>query len=212
MSFPEVLELLRLRVVTLIALAASTLTWPAVRDTPKEQDAASWNLRAVAGQDIASSETCTRCHSTSGAGPDLARGRVSRDDQWIASHLADPEMIAADLRPAPATGLKVLEAGAVLAYLQKIREGAPPPRMSPGDRLAANIFARRCVSCHALDGDGGNEGPDLTHEGTKHDAAWLVRWITNPSSIDPDADMPSFGGKITDAEMTAIASYLATRK
>lgn len=199
-------------IVTLIAVAASTLTWLGFRDTPKEKDAALWSPRAVAGQDIASSEKCTRCHAPGGAGPDLTRGRVSRDDQWIASHLADPDMIAAELRPAPPTALNLLETRAVLAYVQKIREGAPSPRISSEGRLAANVFATRCVSCHVLDGDGGSEGPDLTHEGKQHDAAWLVRWITSPSAVDPVADMPSFGGKITDAEMSAIAHYLANRK
>ena len=80
------------------------------------------------------------------------------------------------------------------------------------DRLAARVFATRCVTCHMLDGDGGKEGPDLTHEGQKHDAAWLARWITNPSDVDPIADMPAFGGKISTAELTAISNYLAGRK
>jgi ubiquinol-cytochrome c reductase cytochrome b subunit len=199
-------------IVTLIAVAASTLTWLGFRDAPKDKDASLWNPRAVAGLDIAASEKCTRCHTTGGSGPDLTRGRVSRDDQWIAAHVSDPEMIAAGLRPVPPTGLKLLETRAVLAYVQKIREGAPAPRISPGERLAAGVFATKCVSCHMLDGDGGKEGPDLTHEGKQHDAAWLTRWIADPSAIDPIADMPAFHGKISDAELTAIANFLASRK
>jgi nitric oxide reductase subunit C len=199
-------------IVTLVAVAMSSLTWFGFRDMPQEKDSAPWNPRAVAGQDIASSSRCTGCHSTGGAGPDLTSGRISRDDEWIASHLTDPGMIAPGASLPASAGLKALEAQAVLAYVEKIRQGARPPRLSPEDRIAANVFATRCVSCHTLNGDGGTEGPDLTHEGQKHDAAWLAAWITDPSAVDPIADMPSFGGRITGAELTAISNYLAARK
>ena len=68
-----------------------------------------------------------------------------------------------------------------------------------------------CVSCHTIDGDGGREGPDLTHAAKSRDrtAAWFRRWITDPGLVNPDAEMPAFGGKLSDAELTAIAEYLA---
>jgi ubiquinol-cytochrome c reductase cytochrome b subunit len=199
-------------VVTLVIVAVSTLTWLGFRDKPKEADAANWGPRAVAGEDIAKEDRCTRCHAPNGVGPDLSRGRISRDDQWITGHVADPEMIAPGLRPPPADGLKTMEARAVIAYVQKIREDAPEPRMSPQDRLASKVFATRCAACHVIEGDGGKEGPDLTHEGKKQNAQWLARWISDPPSVDPDADMPSFKGKLSDAELTAISQYLAARK
>jgi ubiquinol-cytochrome c reductase cytochrome b subunit len=199
-------------VVTLVIVAVSTLTWLGFRDTPVETDPAIWRPRAIGGLDIARSDRCTRCHAPGGSGPDLTRGRVARDDQWIEGHVADPEMIAPGLRPPPASGLKALEAKAVIAYVQKIHEGAPPPRVDGPDRIASDLFATRCIACHVIDGDGGKEGPDLTHAGKKHDAAWFVRWITNPSAVNPDAEMPAFGGKITDEQMTAIAAYLAGRQ
>ena len=121
-------------------------------------------------------------------------------------------MIAPGQRPAPAAGLKAMEARAVLAYVQKIRESAPAPRISAEGRLASQVFATRCIACHVVDGDGGKEGPDLSHEGKKQDAAWLTRWITDPSAVDPDADMPAFRGKLSDAELAAVVSYLAARK
>jgi mono/diheme cytochrome c family protein len=171
-----------------------------------------WSPRAIAGLDIARDDRCTRCHTSGGAGPDLMRGRISRDNQWITGHVADPEMIAPGLRPPPPAGLKVMEARAVVAYVDKVRESAPPPRVSPQDRIASTVFATRCIACHIIDGDGGKEGPDLSHEGKKQNAAWLARWIADPSAVDPDADMPSFKGKLSDAEMQAISAYLANRK
>jgi len=55
-------------------------------------------------------------------------------------------------------------------------------------------------------------GPDLTHEGTRHDAKWLKDWISEPETIDPAANMPSFLGRLTDEQLAAIANYLAARK
>ena len=140
------------------------------------------------------------------------RGRISRDDQWISGHVADPDMIAPGLRPPPPTGLKLMEARAAVAYVQKVREGAPLPQVSAETRLASHVFATRCIACHIIDGDGGKEGPDLSHEGKKQNVQWLTRWIADPSAVDPDADMPAFGGKISDAELKAVAEFLAQRK
>jgi ubiquinol-cytochrome c reductase cytochrome b subunit len=199
-------------VVTLVVVAVSTLTWLGFRDTPVERDPSLWNMRAVAGLDIATSSRCTSCHTAGGSGPDLTRGRINRDEQWIAGHVSDPQMIAPGLRPAPADALKNQETRAVIAWVQKVREGAPPPRVAGADRLAMDVFATRCITCHVIDGDGGKEGPELTHEGKKHDAAWLARWIANPAAVNPDSDMPAFAGKLTEAELSAISQYLERRK
>ena len=40
---------------------------------------------------------------------------------------------------------------------------------------------------------------------TKHDAATLRRWIVDPEQVDPDADMPSFGDRLTAAQLDAIS-------
>ena len=202
-------------IVTLVVVGVGTLTWLGFRDEPKTSAESVWSPRAVAGADIASTDKCVRCHSSGGSGPDLTRGRIGRDDQWILDHVADPEMIAAGLRPPPANGLKQLEARAIVAYVHKLRAGVTDPPKLPADtRLAEDVFATRCIGCHTIEGDGGKEGPDLTHAAKKpdHTADWFVKWITDPSAVNPDAEMPPLGGKLTDQEMQAIANYLAARK
>ncbi len=196
-------------------IGALTLTALGLRDAPRSDNALAWGARALGGYDIATSGQCARCHQPGGAGPDLSRGKVVRDDVWIQSHLADPEMIAPGMRPAPPDAPNVLAQRAVIAYVRKVRAGAPPPpAMGATDRIANRVFATKCVACHIIDGDGGKEGPDLTHEAKKADrtAAWLKRWITDPAAVDPSADMPSFGNKLTDAEIGAIAEWLAAKK
>jgi cbb3-type cytochrome oxidase cytochrome c subunit len=63
-----------------------------------------------------------------------------------------------------------------------------------------------------IDGEGGIQGPDLSHVGAMRDAKWLRDWITDPTTIKFDANMPAFGDRLNDAEMTAIVTYLAARK
>ena len=63
-----------------------------------------------------------------------------------------------------------------------------------------------------IDFEGGASGPDLTNVGQRHDAKWLKDWIAEPEAIDPAANMPPFIDRLTDAQLTAIANYLAARK
>jgi len=48
--------------------------------------------------------------------------------------------------------------------------------------------------------------------GATRDAAWLRAWITEPEALEPFANMPAFGDTLTDAELTALAEYLAGRR
>jgi mono/diheme cytochrome c family protein len=125
-------------------------------------------------------------------------------------HVTDPEMIAPGLREPP-TAVSEREAAAVVAYVQRASR-QPYPGFAPGVEAAAVVWARYCVGCHTLDGDGGRQGPDLSKEGAKHDMATLRRWITNPEGVDPEADMPAFGKRLKPQELDAIAAYLAARK
>jgi mono/diheme cytochrome c family protein len=63
-----------------------------------------------------------------------------------------------------------------------------------------------------FEGEGGDQGPDLTHAGKERDAQWLREWIADPEAMDELADMPAFIDRLTPEELTAIADYLATRK
>ena len=74
------------------------------------------------------------------------------------------------------------------------------------------MFARFCIGCHTIDGEGGKDGPDLSKIGEKHDAAYLQRLIADPEAVNPKAEMPSFETRLSAAELDAIATYLASRK
>ena len=96
--------------------------------------------------------------------------------------------------------------------MAKVRTGAAYPSISAETRTASLVIGRYCASCHMIEGEGGSAGPDLTHEGAKHDAKWLKEWITDPSTVDPAANMPPFGDRLSADELTHLANYLANRK
>ena len=47
------------------------------------------------------------------------------------------------------------------------------------------MWARYCVGCHIIDGDGGKDGPELSKAGEKHDVETLKTWIIDPEAVEP---------------------------
>ncbi len=199
-------------VATVFGLCAlATLTALGWRDKPSStRPAETWTMREIGGRSLAAAQQCSRCHSDAGVADPIDSTPASRGGEWLMGHVTDPEMIAPGLREPP-TAISEREAAAVVAYAQRASRQIYPG-FPPSVEAAAIVWARFCVGCHTLDGDGGKQGPDLSHEGTKHDLATLRRWITNPEAVDPEADMPAFGKRLKPQELDAIAQFLAARK
>ena len=192
-------------------LSVVTLTTLGWRDRPASAASPdAWTLREIGGRFYAQKLNCTRCHSETGLADPLEGGPSTRGPEWISGHIVDPDMIAPGMRESPTT-VHEREAAAIAAYARRAARD-PYPGYPPTVEVVAPIWARYCVGCHKIEGDGGTDGPDLTHEGTKHDAATLRRWIEDPEQVDPDADMPAFGDRLSGAQLDAIAAYLASRK
>jgi ubiquinol-cytochrome c reductase cytochrome b subunit len=186
-----------------------SLTTLGALDKPPQQ-AAGWSVREMAGAALISTgDRCSRCHSPTGVAAPIAAGHIGRAQDWLAMHVADPEMIAAGLREAPATNDR--DTLALLAALARMR-GAEPPAADDATRHLMVTVNRQCLGCHLIDGVGGKEGPDLSHVGQKYSAELIARRVTNPVDVKPDAEMPSFRGQLTPAEILAIAQWLASRK
>lgn len=191
-----------------VVSALTVLGW---RDRPPTSSAAeSWGVRAIGGRAFVEKYNCTRCHTETGLADPLEALQLSRGPEWMAGHVADPEMIAPGLREPP-TVVNEREVAAMVAYLRRLSRD-PYPDFPPRTETAATVFARYCIGCHTLDEDGGKDGPDLTHVGRTHDAPALRRWIADPESVDVAAEMPAFGSRLTPEQLDAIAGYLAGRK
>jgi mono/diheme cytochrome c family protein len=84
--------------------------------------------------------------------------------------------------------------------------------VSASTRDAAVVFARFCSNCHQIQGEGGTSAPALDRVGGEHDAKWLRDWISDPTMIKPESNMPAFGERLTPEQMDAIVADLAARK
>ena len=82
----------------------------------------------------------------------------------------------------------------------------------PAGLSAALVLGRYCANCHMIDGAGASSAPDLSKAGATRDAMWLRAWIANPEAVEPFATMPAFEELLTEEELDAVATYLATRK
>ena len=89
-----------------------------------------------------------------------------------------------------------------LASSVKVAVAATP---EAGKRL---YEAQGCSACHAIRGQGGAAGPDLSRVGRTRDAAWLARFTRDPEAVKPGSPMPPYKD-LSEAELQAIAAYLA---
>jgi ubiquinol-cytochrome c reductase cytochrome b subunit len=168
-----------------------------------------WNLRELAGAALVGTDRCARCHKDGGLAGLIEPGRIGKSADWVAAHVADPEMIAPGLREAPAASER--ETQAILAAVAKMRASAPPAT-SPETRQIALLMTRHCLTCHTVDGVGGKDGPELSHVAGKLAAGVIRQHIDDPKSLDPDAKMPSFATKLTQDEINAIVTWLAAKR
>ncbi len=83
----------------------------------------------------------------------------------------------------------------------------PAKLAAAGEKLYSE---KGCSGCHAINGQGGKSGPDLSKVGDNRDAGWLMKWIKNPAAVNPGATMPAM--PLKDDEIAAMATYLAGLK
>ena len=204
----------RLVLAAFVVLGAgvSALTYLGLKDSPAHADPSRWGPLALAGREFVQDQRCTSCHRIGGAANPIADTRLKRDPDWLLAHVPDPEMIAPGLRKPPQGGMRESQARSIQSYLQKVRAGGHAPEPTGETRTAVLVLGRWCGSCHVIDGEGAEQGPELTRAGEKRDAKWLRDWISDPAAVDDLADMPPFNDKLTPDELTAIANYLAARK
>lgn len=82
-------------------------------------------------------------------------------------------------------------------------------RSTPLQLQGALVFQNKnCRNCHALDGSGGQRGPDLTFVGTRLTHEQLVDQISN--GTPGGGNMPAYGKQIRPAEMSAVVEFLVS--
>ena len=204
--------------MVMVTVGVGTLTVLGLRDRPTTHPLDDWGLLPIAGLQIATKPdaTCVRCHEPGGPAAPLSITRLSKDEEWLLTHMADPVAIAPGVRsvsdPAPKPVMSRFQARAVVAYLRHIRAGATPPELASEVREAAATYANICVVCHKISGEGGTVGPDLTHVGARRSADEIREIIEDASLVYGESAMPTFKNRLTAEQIGALANYLAGRK
>ncbi|HVS35474.1 MAG TPA: cytochrome b N-terminal domain-containing protein [Gemmataceae bacterium] len=92
--------------------------------------------------------------------------------------------------------------------------GAPVPedvvrRSNPVELRGAVVFQYKdCRNCHALEGQGGRRGPDLTDVGRRLTRDQLIDQVSN--GTPGGGLMPAYGKQVSDAEMAALTDFLVS--
>lgn len=201
-----------------IGIGVAALTGVGLTHMPVKYDPNDWGPRAIAGRQLvtAADNKCARCHVSGGPAAELAITRITKDEEWLLAHMADPVAIAPGVRSesdaAPAPLMTRFQSQSVLAYLRRIRAGAAPPQVEGDDLVAANTFANMCAGCHKIAGEGGESAPDLSQVGRRRDPATIKRIIRDPTSEFPDTMMPPYGERLSDQQINALVQYLSKRR
>lgn len=148
---------------------------------------------------------CALCHGprgVGGRGPLLTRAKLSHapDDAALIKVLEDG--IRGTEMPG-AGAMSEREVRQTAAYVRSLGKLVIKP--VPGDAAhGAEIYRGKgaCMSCHAIHGEGGVEGPDLAAVGEARSAAYLRESIVNPGAAVPEGYLlvtvvPKSGERVT---------------
>ncbi|MCL4428181.1 MAG: cytochrome c [Deltaproteobacteria bacterium] len=80
-----------------------------------------------------------------------------------------------------------------------------------------------CIACHAVNGQGGSVGPDLSHVGSKRSLSWIKTQITHPGAHFAAGTTANINGQSYQAimpghkhmpasKLNALAGYLESLK
>lgn len=132
---------------------------------------------------------CSRCHGAKGEGsrgPSLTRAKLRRAPNDAELVKVVNEGIRGTEMPG-AGAMSEHEVRQVAAYVRSL--GRLPSKPVPGDPAhGAEIYRGKgnCASCHAIGGEGGVAGPDLTLVGEARSGAYLRESIVDPQAAVPE--------------------------
>jgi mono/diheme cytochrome c family protein len=78
----------------------------------------------------------------------------------------------------------------------------------PGGEAGRLMQDLKCLSCHSINGNGGDMAPDLSKEGSSVQRAWLEQFLSDPNTLRPALirRMPKFN--FSQTEIKTISDYI----
>lgn len=84
-----------------------------------------------------------------------------------------------------------------------------PPGIAPGHEEGAALAQKYCLSCHRVNGHGGDKAPaDLARTAKALPPADFLRWVLQPSQVKPGTTMPGLPDAMSESERRAVAQVL----
>jgi mono/diheme cytochrome c family protein len=84
-----------------------------------------------------------------------------------------------------------------------------PPGIPPGHDGAAALAQKYCLSCHRINGYGGDKAPgDLARTAMVLSRQDFLHWVLQPSRMRPGTTMPGLPDAMPDVERRAVAQQL----
>jgi len=193
---------------------------------------------AARGRKLVLEYGCAACHQINGVnppqnfGPDLSHvgnkplaqvifvpGMKETLPAYISAKVRDPRSFGAGLKM-PKFSLSETQieslATALLAQTDRAAHlpgellipAAQPTKYEPGGDAGRLMQDLHCLSCHTINGHGGDMAPDLSYEGSAVQRAWLQEFMSNPNTLRPALirRMPKFN--LSSAEIRTISDYL----
>jgi mono/diheme cytochrome c family protein len=162
-------------------------------------------------------ERCSRCHGLAGAGGDKAPDFKGYDSRaWIRGFLENPQgrlymgtaKIDKGMKPVVGTADE-LDALTEMVYQETGAPDADALRAARGREL---VPQHDCDTCHEVDGEGENAGPNFKGRGT---LAWVEAVISDAGQgrlFGEKNKMPRFAGKLTRAEIEEMARFVIAQR
>ena len=158
-------------------------------------------------------DRCARCHSLAGTGGEKGPDLKDYDSRaWISRFLQNPD---GPLNMGPAKierGMRPIhgspEEMAALVEMVYADTGAPDADLAKATRGRGLMPQMDCDTCHEIDGEGENAGPNLKGRGTQ---SWVEAVIADAGQGRLFGDrnkMPKFAGKLTPSEIADLARFV----
>jgi len=190
------------------------------------------------GKKLVSETGCAACHQINGISPpqnfapDLSRvgsralsqivfvpGMKHNLPDYITAKIHDPRSFGPALKmpkfnlneeqvTALTTALLAQTDRAATLPHELVQSAEPRSEYHPGGDAGRLMEDLRCLSCHTINGNGGDMAPELTREGSAVQRAWLEDFMKDPNTLRPALirRMPKFN--LSPAEIKTISDYI----
>jgi mono/diheme cytochrome c family protein len=192
------------------------------------------------GKRLVSDYGCASCHEIAGIkkpenfAPELSRigskpvtqliflaGMQHTLPEYIAGKIKNPRAFSPALKM-PQYTFTAAQIDALTTALLSLndRSNSLPPSLTvpgkvetdyqPAGKAGKLMSDLACMSCHRINGHGGEMAPDLTSEGSAVQRDWMVQFLKNPGTLRPSLirRMPRFN--LNDSEVNELTDYMMT--